>query len=93
MVPDMSTMVPDMSTMILDTSRAVPECSKSAVYPPQGGFRGKISPHYRQEDQSMGAKRDYIPSNDKDFDIRFTHLTQYVNAKTAGQNPAWTHIP
>ncbi|MDR1419033.1 MAG: hypothetical protein LBI86_01540 [Treponema sp.] len=41
----------------------------------------------------MAQFHDYIPVNDKDFDIWFKNLTQYVNAKTTGQSPEWTHIP
>jgi hypothetical protein len=38
-----------------------------------------------------GAK--YIPAKDADFDVFFKKLVQYVNQKTGGTPPAWTHIP
>ncbi|MDR1507074.1 MAG: hypothetical protein LBI67_08215 [Treponema sp.] len=41
----------------------------------------------------MAKFHDYVPVNDKDFDQWFKNLSQYVNAKTSGQNPEWTHIP
>jgi hypothetical protein len=41
----------------------------------------------------MGRERDYIPSNDAEFDIWYKNLCQYVTQKTTGDPPEWTHIP
>jgi hypothetical protein len=41
----------------------------------------------------MGAKRDYIPSNDAEFDVWYKNLYQYVRQKTTGEPPDWSHIP
>jgi hypothetical protein len=37
--------------------------------------------------------RDYVPGQAARYDLFFKNLIQYVNAKCAGQSPAWTHIP
>jgi hypothetical protein len=37
--------------------------------------------------------RDYIPDRDPEFDIFFHYLVEYVNQKTGGETPQWTHIP
>jgi hypothetical protein len=37
--------------------------------------------------------REYIPRNDAEFDHFFKAIIQYVNTKTSGSAPAWTHIP
>jgi hypothetical protein len=39
------------------------------------------------------GERNYIPRNDAEFNTWFKNLCQYVNQKTTGQNPEWTHIP
>ncbi|MDR2758488.1 MAG: hypothetical protein LBB78_03820 [Spirochaetaceae bacterium] len=36
---------------------------------------------------------DYIPARDAEFDIFFTNLVEYVDQKTGGNVPEWTHIP
>ena len=41
----------------------------------------------------MAGNRDYIPSNDAEFDQWFANLVDYVDRKTAGATPAWDHIP
>jgi hypothetical protein len=41
----------------------------------------------------MAKNRDYIPSNDAEFNVWFKNLVQYVNQKTTGGTPEWTHIP
>jgi hypothetical protein len=40
----------------------------------------------------MGGKN-YIPTNDAEFDIWYKNLCQYVSQKTTGDPPEWTHIP
>jgi hypothetical protein len=40
-----------------------------------------------------GSSRDYIPSNDGEFDAWFKNLVERVEQKTGGQTPVWTHIP
>jgi hypothetical protein len=37
--------------------------------------------------------KDYIPTRDADFDAFFMNLIDYVDTKTSGTPPAWTHIP
>jgi hypothetical protein len=41
----------------------------------------------------MAHKKDYIPTRDADFDVFFTNLVDYVDQKTGGNVPEWTHIP
>jgi hypothetical protein len=41
----------------------------------------------------MAKNRDYVPAKDAEFNTWFKNLCQYVNQKTTGQNPEWTHIP
>jgi hypothetical protein len=36
---------------------------------------------------------DFIPSADADFDRWFNNICQYINQKTKGTKPEWTHIP
>jgi len=36
---------------------------------------------------------DWIPHPDADFDGFFFNLKEYVNEKTSGTSPEWTHIP
>jgi hypothetical protein len=43
--------------------------------------------------ESEMARTDYIPPRDADFDGWFLNLKNYVNTKTSGTPPAWTHIP
>ena len=37
--------------------------------------------------------RDYVPSNDAEFDNWFRNIIEYVAQKTDKDNPEWTHIP
>jgi len=37
--------------------------------------------------------KDYIPSNDKNFDLFFKYIAQYVTKKCSGTKPEWAHIP
>jgi hypothetical protein len=48
-------------------------------------------PGYIKEENIGG--RNYIPSNDAEFDKWFKFLCQYVAQKTSGAQPPWTHIP
>ncbi|MDR0598324.1 MAG: hypothetical protein LBG14_07445 [Treponema sp.] len=41
----------------------------------------------------MAAGHDFIPAKDADFDPWFKNLCDYVTKMTAGNPPAWTHIP
>jgi hypothetical protein len=41
----------------------------------------------------MAHTKDYIPSNDADFNNFFKYLNQYVAQKCSGATPEWTHIP
>jgi hypothetical protein len=38
-------------------------------------------------------KHDYIPHNPAQFNAFVKNLIQYVEQKTGGANPEWTHIP
>jgi hypothetical protein len=35
----------------------------------------------------------YIPAKDNEFDVWFKNLYEYVELKTGGMKPEWTHIP
>jgi len=37
--------------------------------------------------------KDYIPSSDKDFNLFFKNIAQYVTTKCIGKPPEWAHIP
>jgi len=39
------------------------------------------------------SQTDFIPRPDAAFDRYFRAMSQYVNTKTTGTSPAWTHIP
>ncbi|GMO69717.1 MAG: hypothetical protein Ta2A_17970 [Treponemataceae bacterium] len=41
----------------------------------------------------MAHTQDFVPSRDAEFDGWLAHLTSYVDGKTTGASPAWTHIP
>ena len=41
----------------------------------------------------MAHTQDFVPSRDAEFDGWLANLTGYVEAKTTGESPAWTHIP
>jgi hypothetical protein len=41
----------------------------------------------------MAKNRDYVPSNDAEFDVWFNNLVEYVLAKVMTSKPEWVHIP
>jgi hypothetical protein len=41
----------------------------------------------------MAHTQDFVPSRDAEFDGWLANLTGYVDGKTAGASPAWSHIP
>ncbi|WP_059370050.1 hypothetical protein [Treponema endosymbiont of Eucomonympha sp.] len=41
----------------------------------------------------MAYTGDYIPARDAEFDGWFENLNSYVQEKTGGESPAWTHVP
>jgi hypothetical protein len=41
----------------------------------------------------MARKGSFIPRSYAEYDKFFKNICQYVNQKTSGQDPEWTHIP
>jgi hypothetical protein len=41
----------------------------------------------------MSGHRDYVPSNDAEFDNWFKFIVEYVLERTSGSEPPWAYIP
>jgi hypothetical protein len=57
----------------------------------KGGFGA--AENTRKEKKMGRSGKDYIPSNATLFDVWFKFLVQYVEQKTSGSKPDWSHIP
>jgi hypothetical protein len=41
----------------------------------------------------MARQKSYVPQGSEEFDVFFGNIVRYVEQKTQGNNPEWTHIP